>query len=692
MSAADFLFEIGCEELPANSLISLRDQLAAAFQDEFIKAELSYTRIQGFATPRRIAIVITELALQQPQQLLEKRGPALSAAYDQQHQPTQALQRFASACGVPITALKTQHTDKGEWLYYSEYQEGITTRELLPKIIPTILDRLSMPKRMRWDDTQVSFIRPIRWLCALLGSTPVTFTCYGLTTSHYSFGHRFHAPQAFALKNPADYVDELRARYVIVDFAERQNIIINKAKQLAQSIAGDVKLDAALVTEVTGLVEWPVPLLAQFDAQFLKVPQEALISAMQDHQKCFPILDTNHKLLPYFITVSHIESTETNTVIAGNQRVMRARLADAKFFYTTDSETPLIAHFDHLQHVIFHAKLGTLHDKVERIRQLSRDWAQVCDLDVAETERAAKLCKMDLFTAMVGEFPKLQGIMGYYYALQDRESEAAAIAIKEHYLPRLATDRCPATKLGMLLALADRVDSLVGIFGIHQLPTGEKDPYALRRAANGILRICIECKLHFDLKDMLAKAVSYFTIALPNTHVIEDCLSFLLERLKSYSLELGFTPSMFAAVYAAQVTTPYDFYQRLVAVKQFWQTPNATIVIAANKRVNNLLSKNSLPPKYHIQKELLQEPAEQELVDHLVSHQHQLAPLLQQQAYGEILQRLVALGTPINQFFDNVMVMVDDPAVRTNRLVILATLHQLFTAVADLALLREDNE
>lgn len=687
MSAIDFLFEIGCEELPAKHLISLRDQMAVLFESELTKAQLTFSNIKMFATPRRLAIFISQLATQQPDQHIEKRGPAKAAAFDADGNPTKAVQGFAKSCGIEVTALETRQTEKGDWLYFSKQETGKKTQELLPAMIQFVLDKLPMPKRMRWGDGSVGFLRPIRWLCAVLGSNALIFDCYGLTSSNQSLGHRFHQPQAIVIDSAAAYQTIMQKNHVIVDVEERKQLITEKANELVKSINGHVAIDPELLIEVSGLVEWPVPLLANFDQRFLKVPQEALISAMQDHQKFFPVLDADKKILPHFIAVSNIESCNPQHVVQGNERVMRARLSDAEFFFQTDSKTTLKSRHEKLKNVVFQAKLGTVFEKSERIALLSRDLALKSNIDPDLAEQAAQLCKVDLLTDMVGEFPELQGIMGYYYAIHDNEPESLAIAIKEHYMPRFAGDTCPATKLGMIVALADRIDSLVGIFGINMMPTGDKDPYALRRAANGILRICIESQLSFDLRDMLTKAVLDFKIDLPNQNVVEDCLNFIFDRLKSYSNDLGFDALIYSAVHANLPTVPYDFLQRMLAVKTFRQDPAAQALVAANKRVSNILSKTKMTNHTNINTDLLADQSEQILVERLVAKQQQLQPLLQQQAYTELLQSLAELREPIDQFFDNVMVMADDEKLRANRLAILTALRELFTSVADIALL-----
>lgn len=687
MQVSDVLIEIGCAELPAKPLLRLRDQLSELIQSELLKAQLSFTKVSVYASPRRLAMVVSALAMQQPPQTIAKRGPAIQAAYDAAGKPTKALQGFADACGVGVTDLEVRTTDKGTWLYFTSEQVGKSTRDLLAGFIQTILDKLPMPKRMRWGSGSETFLRPIRWLCVLQGDEAIPLTCYGLTAGRQSSGHRFHDPIPLNIPNAAEYVTTLQAAHVMVDPSQRQHFIMEQANILAHTVGGQAKMDKDLLEEVSGLVEWPVPLLAKFESRFLKVPQEALISAMQGHQKCFPVLDQAQKILPYFITVSNIESSDPGHVIRGNERVMRARLSDAEFFYQMDSQATLESRYEQLKSVIFQVKLGSLHDKAERIAMLSRDLAIDRGMEPHLADRAARLCKVDLLTSMVGEFPELQGIMGYYYALHDQEPEAVAIAIKEHYLPQFSGDICPKTPLGKLIGLADRIDTLVGIFGIHAPPTGDRDPYALRRAALGVLRIIIESELPFDLEDILTKAAFNFNIDLPNQSVVDDCLHFMFERLRSYTYDLGFEPSIFSAVYAVQTTKPTDFYRRMLAVKAFRQEPAAESLIAANKRVSHLLKKVNVSKSFSIDPTLLMESSEQTLVTHMMHKQALIASLLEAQAYKDILNHLSELRQTIDDFFDRVMVMVDDQALRDNRLAILATIRQLFMTVADIALL-----
>lgn len=692
MSTTDLLLEIGCEELPAKYLNSLQMNLGSIFKTELTKAQITFEQLQAYATPRRLAILVQGIALQQPTQHIEKRGPAKAVAFDDNGNPSKALQGFSKSCGVNLEELETRTTDKGEWLYYSRQEAGKPTVELLPAIIQYCIEKLPMPKRMRWGSGNEAFLRPIRWLCVVLGGDELVFKCYGLDTSRQTYGHRFHQPNKVNIATAASYVATLRENFVMADAEERRALITQRAADLASQVDGIVKLDETLLTEVAGLVEWPVPLLASFDARFLQVPQEALVSAMQDHQKCFPILDGNNKILPYFITVSNLESIDSQSVIQGNERVMRARLADAEFFYQTDRKISLVERSENLAYVIFQASLGTLLDKAKRMATLCHSLALQQQIDVDLAVRAAKLCKADLLTQMVGEFPELQGIMGYYYALQDKEPETLALAIKEHYLPRFAGDTCPSSLLGSIVALADRLDSLVGIFGINKIPTGDKDPFALRRAANGILRICIEGQLSVDLREMLTEAARCYTTDLPNKNVVTDCLNFIFERLKSYASELGYDALVFASVYANIPTVPYDFLQRMIAVKQFAAEPVAEALVAANKRVSNILQKVAIDDEAQVNPALLVEQSEQVLVACLADKQRHVQPLLQQRCYSEALQSLTDLCLPIDNFFDNVMVMVEDEKLRQNRLAILFSLRQLFTTIADIALLSGSKE
>ena len=688
----DFLLEIGCCELPAKQLPYLQEQLKIQFEQALKNMDLTYGDITVFAAPRRLALLISNLISEQPTRRIERRGPAKQAAFDAEGQPTKAAIGFAKSCGCAVEALQVRDMEKGAWLFYTAEQVGKKVEALLPGLIEAIIDVIPLPKRMRWGKGDYAFLRQIRWMTLLYGKETVPMDIYGVKTDKVSYGHRFHHPDKIELSQPSEYEDVLYKKgKVIVAQSKRQQLIQQQAEEIAKKHGGKVLINENLLIEVAGLVEWPVVLLVEFEKKFLAIPQEVLISAMQDHQKCFPIVDKKGKLLAKFITVSNIESSNPEQVIVGNERVMRARLADAEFFYHVDCKQRLLDRAEKMHHVIFQAKLGTLHDKVERIEKLAIHIAGLLNIDEQKTSRAARLCKADLLSDMVEEFPELQGTMGYYYALNDGEDNDVAVAIREHYLPRFAKDALPESNLGLVLALADRLDTIVGIFGINQMPTGEKDPFGLRRAALAVLRILIEKTLPLDLVELLTTAVLAYKIDLPNKTIVNDCLNYMLERLRAYFLAQDITADTFAAVMAKKPTSPLDFYQRIEAVKQFRLLPEASALAAANKRVTNLLGKAEKDSiSTDIMTSLFESNIEQELAALLQRKREEITPLIEKADYAAVLLSLSSLRTAVDDFFDNVMVMVDDKRVCKNRLAILANLRELFLEVADIALLAEE--
>lgn len=686
----DFLVEIGTEELPSKSLQRFASSFSDGIEESLIKADLSYSDIQSFVTPRRIALLVKNLAARQPDKTIDKIGPLTSLAFDAQGEPTPAALGFAKSCGTTVAELKTISTPKGESLAYQQQITGKNIHELAPKIVENAISSLPIPKPMRWGTKDISFIRPVHWIVMMHGSDIIAGNLFELETSNKTRGHRFHHPQLLTVTDPKLYSELLKTNgYVIAQYDERKTIIREEILNITPPNSS-VIIDEDLLDEVTGLVEWPVALLAQFDHRFLDVPKEALISAMKTHQKCFPVVNKDQDLLPYFVTIANIESKQTTEVITGNERVMRARLADAEFFFHTDLKNGLEHYLEQLKNVVFQNKLGSLYDKATRIGSLAHHIAQQLESDPLPASRAGLLCKADLTTEMVGEFPELQGIMGYYYALHNNEFIDIAIAIKEHYLPRFAGDSLPTTLLGNACAIADRLDTLTGIFSIGQSPTGEKDPFALRRAALGMVRILIENHLPLDLHALLTVAAKNYT---DQNHeaLVEEIFEFCLDRLRTWYLEKGIHASAFAAVLIKRPTSPLDFDYRINAIHYFQQLPEAQALAAANKRVSNIFKQSPLPPHSHFNYALLQLEAEKQLAGIIEEQSQKVAELCQAFRYQEALTLLATLREPIDHFFDKVMVMVDDPALRDNRLLLLNNLRQLFLQIADISLLQQDN-
>lgn len=686
----DLLFEIGTEELPPKDLCrlmnALKDNLAASLQE----AGLSFQAVHAFAAPRRLAVRVEQLADMQPNRFIERKGPALNAAFAADGKPTKACEGFARSCGVTVEQLKQVETAQGAWVVYQYEEQGKAAAELLPEMLQTALLQLPVTKTMRWGNHATAFIRPIHWLVLLYGGQVIDATILGIKTSNKTRGHRFHCPQELTITKPAEYEIILAQQgKVIADFAKRQAIILQGIHQLAAAQNGTAVIEPALLDEVTALVEWPVPLLAGFEQQFLAVPKEALISAMQGHQKCFAVVDKEQKLLPYFITVSNIESRDPQQVIIGNERVMRARLSDADFFYQTDLKSTLASRCEGLKNVTFQAKLGTVFAKTQRIAALAEFIARsLKQCDAVAAKRAGELCKADLLSAMVGEFPELQGIMGNYYARHDGESEKVATAIQEHYLPRSANDILPASLEGCAVALADRLDTLVGLFGINQPPTGDKDPFGLRRAALGILKIIHQAGLDLSLAELLTHAAAGYGQTLANPAAVAQTQEFILERLRGLYQEQGIAADSLMAVLAVQNDNPRDIDYRVKAVQHFRQLPEAAALAAANKRVSNILAKLiHIPTEV---KEALFELAQEKQLYQLIRQYQQTSQQDQRnaEAYTQQLQQLARLQHPIDAFFDQVMVMVDNPALQNNRLALLNAMRNLFLQVADISLLQ----
>jgi glycyl-tRNA synthetase beta chain len=689
----DLLIEIGCEELPAKNLKKIESAFTENIAALLKAADLSFSAIQGFATPRRLAVRIVALTTHQPFRTTLKRGPAKAVAFDDQGNPTKATLKFAESCGVDYSILSVQETDKGAWLVFEQVLSGSAAALLIPGIVTEVLKTLPVGRRMRWGNLEHTFARPIHWIVLLLGNTAITSEIFGIKTSHLSYGHRFHYPHAIPITSPQSYEELLLNKgFVIADFNKRRTAIVSMIEQQLKPLQYQAILNVELLDEVTGLVEWPVVLLGEFEAAFLQIPKEVLITAMQNHQKCFAVADLTQFLLNKFIITSNIQSLNPSKVIAGNECVMHARLADAAFYYQKDKEQSLEQRRSGLKHIRFQQGLGSLWDKSERIARLATIITEEIKVDPASVERAALLCKSDLLTEMVGEFPELQGTMGRYYALENQEPPKVAIIIEEHYHPRFSQDSLPATFEGCAVALADRIDSLVGLFGLGHHPTGDKDPFALRRQALAILRILIEKQLDLDLRFLLETANKLYLELYPEAalanDVVEQVLDFCFERLRAWYQDQNISTRIFEAVLAKRTTTPLDFHQRIQAVSQFMALKEASTLITANKRVRNILSKDeTLIPNTLIETALLIEEAEKALATALSHKEKELAPLLQAGCYTEALKTLAMLAEPIDQFFTQVMVITEDLKVRHNRLKLLYGLRLLFLEIADISLL-----
>lgn len=687
----DLLIEIGTEELPPRALLSLAMAFEKGIAEGLEKAGFPALTLHRFATPRRLAVLIENLPIRQADRRLERRGPALSAAFGPDGQPTKAAEGFARSCGLQSVAeLQRQETDKGAWLVHVSVEPGAATAALVPSLVETALAGLPIPKRMRWGDRDDEFVRPVHWVVLLFGEEVIPATIMGVTTGRETRGHRFHHPDPIRLISPAGYARQLAAEAkVIADFDERRAAIRAQAARLAAELKGVAVIKPELLDEVTALVEWPVALAGTFEQRFLDVPSEALISTMQDNQRYFPVVDANGNLLPHFITMMNLESRDTAQVRAGNERVIRPRFSDAEFFWNQDRKQPLAARQEALKQVVFQQRLGTLADKSQRVAVLARFIAETAGGNPAWAERAASVAKCDLLTQMVQEFPELQGIMGRYYALHDQEPAEIAQALEEHYLPRFAGDRLPTTATGRALALADRLDTLLGIFAIGQPPSGAKDPFALRRAALGVLRILVEGQVDLDLQESLQRAAAGFDPALNAAQVVEAVFEFILERLRGYYLDQGIRTDTFEAVLECRPTRPLDFDQRIRAVSAFRELPEAASLAAANKRIRNILKKIDGALPLQVQPDLLREAAEQALAARLVHLSSEVVPLMDRGLYAEALSRLATLRNPVDAFFDQVLVMAEDPALRDNRIALLNELGSLFLRVADFSRLQE---
>ncbi|MBX8573827.1 glycine--tRNA ligase subunit beta [Pseudomonas cichorii] len=683
MSAQDFLVELGTEELPPKTLSALGDAFLAGIEKGLQSAGLTYSAKQVYAAPRRLAVLVTGLATQQPDRSVNLDGPPRQAAFDAEGNPTQAALGFAKKCGVDLSEID----QSGPKLRYSQSIIGKPTASLLPTIVEDSLNDLPIAKRMRWGARKEEFVRPTQWLVMLLGDQVIDCTILAQSAGRHSRGHRFHHPQDVRISSPASYLSDLRAAHVLADFNERRQIISKRVDELAAQQEGTAIVPPSLLDEVAGLVEWPVPLVCSFEERFLEVPQEALITTMQDNQKYFCLLDSEGKLLPRFITVANIESKDPAQIIAGNEKVVRPRLTDAEFFFKQDKKQKLETFNDRLKNVVFQAQLGSVFDKAERVSRLAAFIAPRIGGDAQRAARAGILSKCDLATEMVGEFPEMQGIAGFYYAKADGEAQDVALALNEQYMPRGAGAELPTTLTGAAVAIADKLDTLVGIFGIGMLPTGSKDPYALRRAALGILRILIDKKLDLDLIETVKFAVSQFGAKVKAAGLSDQVLEFIFDRLRARYEDEGVEVAVYLSVRALQPGSALDFDQRVQAVQAFRKLPQAAALAAVNKRVSNLLSKaegniaQTVEPKY------FDNANEFSLYSAIQQADHAVQPMAAERQYSESLARLATLREPVDAFFEAVMVNAEDANVRANRYALLARLRGLFLGVADISLL-----
>ena len=688
MTTKNFLVEIGTEELPPKALKTLATSFADNVEAELNQAGLTFDKIEWFAAPRRLAVKVLNLATQQPSKEIEKRGPAVSAAFDAEGKPTKAAEGWARGCGITVEQAERIATDKGEWLVHRAKIEGQPTKNLLNDIVTNALAKLPIPKPMRWADKTVQFIRPVHTVTMLLGDELIEGEILGVASARTIRGHRFLGEKEFEIQHADQYPQLLREKgSVVADFNERKAEILAKSQAKATALGGVADIEESLLEEVTSLVEYPNVLAAKFEERFLAVPAEALVYTMKGDQKYFPIYDKDGKLLPHFIFVSNINPEDPTAIIEGNEKVVRPRLTDAEFFFKTDLKQKLVDRLPRLETVLFQQQLGTLKDKTDRIEQLAGEIAKQIGADEAKAKRAGLLSKCDLMTNMVFEFTDTQGVMGMHYARHDGEDEEVAVALNEQYMPRFAGDELPKSLVASAVALADKFDTLTGIFGIGQAPKGSADPFALRRAALGALRIIVEKNLPLDLEDLVKKSAALFGDKLTNQNIVTDVVDFMLGRFRAWYQDEGIAVDVIQAVLARRPTRPADFDARVRAVSHFRTLDSAEALAAANKRVSNILAKADAAIG-EINLTACVEPAEKALAEAVLALRTEVQPLIAQGDYTAVLDKLANLHVPVDNFFDNVMVNAEDPALRQNRLAILNTLQNLFLQVADISLLQ----
>lgn len=689
MSAENLLVEIGTEELPPKALRKLAESFAENLATELASLELNHQGVNWYASPRRLGLRVTALEAKQNDKVVEKRGPAVAAAFDADGNPTKAAMGWARGCGIDVSDAQTLETDKGAWLLHKAQVEGQATTSLMSDAVNKALAKLPIPKPMRWGANKTQFIRPVHTATILFGSTLIEGEILGKQVGNQLQGHRFHHPEKVTINHADDVFDVLKSAYVVADFEARKAQIREQIEAAASAVNAKVAMDEDLLEEVTSLVEWPVTLTATFEEAFLDVPSEALIYTMKDDQKYFPLLDQDGNLLNKFLFVSNIESKDPSVVIAGNEKVVRPRLADAQFFYETDKKKTLESRLESLDTVLFQKQLGTLKDKSERISELAGYVAEQLGADAELAKRAGLLSKTDLMTEMVMEFTDVQGVMGMHYARHDGEAEEVALAQNEQYMPRFAGDNLPTNVISCAVAIADKFDTLVGIFGIGQAPKGDKDPFALRRAAIGALRIMVEKSLPLDILDLVAKSQALFGEKLTNLNVSTDVFEFMLGRFRAWYQDEGIEVDVIQAVLARRPTKPVDFDRRVKAVSHFRTLDAAEALAAANKRVSNILAKNDITTQGDVNESLLSDDAEKVLASHVAKFATELAPLYANGDYQEALSQLAGIRESVDNFFDNVMVMADDEAVKQNRLALLSQLSRLFLDIADISVLQK---
>ncbi len=687
MRTENLLIEVGTEELPPKSLA----KLAVAFKDnihaQFSDNDFEFSNINWYASPRRLAVMVENLVEYQADKTVEKRGPAVSAAFDSDGNPTKAAQGWAKSNGIQVEQAERLKTDKGEWLLFKAEVKGKSVTHLVAELTEKALKGLPIPKPMRWGQSSTQFIRPIHTMTLLYGTDLLDGKVLGIQSDRLIKGHRFHSDEPFSLDNANDYLTQLEKHYVLADHEQRKAKVLQQVEAAAKAEGAIADINPELLDEVTSLVEWPVALTASFDQAFLAVPKEALIYTMKDDQKYFPLLDQNGDLKSRFVFVTNIESKDPQAIISGNEKVIRPRLADAEFFFNTDKKQTLGSRLESLKTILFQKQLGTLFEKSERIASLAQTIATMLKVDPALAHRAGLLCKTDLMTNMVMEFPDVQGVMGMHYARADGEPELVALAQNEQYMPRFAGDKLPSSDISLCVALADKLDTLVGIFGIGQIPKGDKDPFALRRASIGVLRIIVEKQLELDLVDLVEASIQTFGDKIKTDGLNPAVTDFVLARFKAWYAEQGVNASVVQAVLINRPTRPADFAARIEAVKSFKSLDVAPALAAANKRVANILSKNADISADKVEPSLLVEPAEIALADAVKLTEAKIQPALEQSDYAAVLTELALLKEPIDAFFENVMVMADDQDTKINRVSLLANLRSLFLCCADISVL-----
>ena len=686
MSTEHFLVEIGTEELPPRALKKLSDAFTNGIVSGLAEHQLCHGKVESFASPRRLAVSIADLQLQGDDRAVELLGPPADRARDAGGNWTPAAEGFARKQGVTADQLETVDTAKGSRLAYRSTVGGAQAAQCLPEIIESSIRALPIPKRMRWGAGRTEFVRPVHWITLLLGSEIIDCELLGKASGSTTRGHRFHSKGDLQLAHASEYERVLAEAKVVANYEKRRDIIKTQVEAEAAKLGAQAVISEDLLDEVTALVEWPVALAGSFEERFLQIPAEALVSSMKEHQKYFHLVNTQGELLPHFITVANIESSDPRQVVEGNERVIRPRLSDADFFFTSDKKIRLEDRVEQLKSIIFQQQLGTLYDKTQRLVALAGDLALKIGADESLARRAALLCKTDLLTLMVGEFADMQGVAGRYYASNDQEPEAVAVALQQQYWPRFSGDSLPGSPVASALALADRLDTLVGIFGIGQAPSGSRDPFALRRASLGVLRIIVEGELELDLRECLLLAAAQYQDGILQADCVDQVMDYMLERFRAWYEDEAIATEVFKAVSAKNLTVPLDIHRRVHAVHAFTSLPQAPALAAANKRVSNILDKQAAGfVATSVSKDLLIDPAEKALAEQLESKRATVTTLLEHSQYTEALASLADLQPAVDRFFDEVMVMVDEDELRQNRLNLLKTLRDQFLQVADIS-------